>query len=138
MPRRLRIVASAAFDAAAHGAQFRDRIAIVVRASPESIFQALHAVRLSDMKLAWLIGEIRYLPLRLGGDGRPAEAVKPFFEMVIGGGTLVLHDDTPREIITGSAALYHRINQSPRDSPRAGSLRRLPILTMKSCSSPFV
>jgi hypothetical protein len=34
--------------------------------------------------------------------------------MLIGGGTLVLHDDAPREIITASAALYHRINQSPR------------------------
>ena len=114
MPRRSRVVASAAFDAAAHGAQFRDRIAIVVRASPESIFEALHAVSLSDMKAAWLLGEIRYLPLRLGGHGMPAGTAKPFFEMVIDGGTLVLYDDTPREIITGSAALYHRINQSPR------------------------
>ena len=114
MPRRSRIVRSAAFDVIAHGAQFRDRIAIVVRASPESIFQALHAVRLSDMKPAWLLGEIRYLPLRLGGHGMPAGTAKPFFAMVIGGGTLVLYDDTPREIIIGSAALYHRINQSPR------------------------
>lgn len=114
MPLRFRIVASAAFDAAARGAQFRDRIAIAVRASPESIFQALHAVSLSDMKLAWLLGEIRYLPLRLSGHGRATDSVKPFFETVIGGGTLVLHDDMPREIITGSAALYHRINQLPR------------------------
>jgi hypothetical protein len=30
------------------------------------------------------------------------------------GGTLVLHDDTPREIITGSAAQLHRVNQAPR------------------------
>lgn len=54
MPRHSRIVGSAAFDVIVHGAQFRDRIAIVVRASPESIFQALHAVRLSEMKLARL------------------------------------------------------------------------------------
>lgn len=114
MARRLRIGVSTAFDAAAQGAQFRDRIAIVARASPESIFQALHAVRLSDMKLAWLLGEVRYLPLRLGGRGMPAGTAQPFLEMVIGSGTLLLDYDPPREIITGSAALYHRVNQSPR------------------------
>ena len=37
----------------ARGAQFRDRIAIVVKASPEAIFQALHEVALRDMKFAW-------------------------------------------------------------------------------------
>lgn len=115
MPRRSRIGGSAGFDAAAHGAQFRDRIAIVVRASPESIFEALHAVRLSDMKLAWLLGEIRYLPMRLRGRRMPAAATaRPFFDMLIEGGTLVLHDDPPREIITGAAARYHRIDQSPQ------------------------
>lgn len=114
MPRRSRIGGSAAFDAAAHGAQFRDRIAIVVRASPESIFEALHAVTLSDMKLAWLLGEIRYLPLRLRRRRMPAARRRPFFDMLIEGGTLVLHDDPPREIITGAAARYHRIDQSPQ------------------------
>ena len=135
MRRRLRIAPSAAFDAAAHGAQFRDRIAIVVRASPESIFRALHAVRLSDMKLAWLLGEIRYLPTRLGGHGISGDATQPFFDMLIDGGTLVLHDDTPREIITGSAALYHRLNQSPR---RFASCAQFEAFDDPACEKLFI
>ena len=64
MTERLPVPPSAAFDAVARGAQFRDRIAIVVRAAPEHLFQALRQVTERDMKLAWLIGELRYLPSR--------------------------------------------------------------------------
>jgi hypothetical protein len=52
---------SAAFDALSAGAQFRDRIAIVAHATPPAIFRALFQVSLEDMRLAWWLGEIRYL-----------------------------------------------------------------------------
>jgi len=77
MSRRSRIPASRLFEAAAHGAQFRDRVAIVVKASPEAIFRALRDVTLPDMKLAWLLGEIRYLPSRLSGDEPPPSLTSP-------------------------------------------------------------
>jgi hypothetical protein len=57
MAHRLPVPASPAFEAIARGAQFRDRIAIVVKRSPQTIFQALREVTLRDMKLAWLVGE---------------------------------------------------------------------------------
>ena len=53
MTRRSPVPPSPAFEGIARGAQFRDRIAVVVKASPETIFQALHEVTLRDMKLAW-------------------------------------------------------------------------------------
>jgi hypothetical protein len=61
---------SPAFESLARGAPFRDRIAIIVRGSPETILQAIHDVALRDMKLAWALGEIRYLPSRLGAHAR--------------------------------------------------------------------
>ena len=78
MSRRSAVPASPAFEAITQeAAQFRDLIAIVVKASPEAIFQALHEVTLRDMKLAWILGELRYLPSRLAGH-MPAADSKPF------------------------------------------------------------
>ena len=109
-----RIPASPAFDAIARGARFRDLIAIAVKASPEAIFQAFREVTLRDMKLAWLLGELRYLPSRLVGRMPPNDSTRPFLSMLLDGGTLVLRDEAPREVITGSAAQLHRVHQAPQ------------------------
>ena len=61
MTRRSPVPPSPAFEATARDVPFRDRIAVVVKAPPEAIFQALHEVTLRDMKFAWLLGELRYL-----------------------------------------------------------------------------
>ena len=67
MTRRSPVPPSPAFETIARGAQFRDRITVVVKAPPEAIFQALREVTLREMKFAWLLGELRYLPSRLAG-----------------------------------------------------------------------
>jgi hypothetical protein len=108
------VPASSAFEGIARGAPFRDRIVIVVKASPETIFQALHEVALRDMKFAWALGEIRYLPSRLRGHMPAVESTQPFLSSLIEGGTLILRDDSPHELITGSAAQLHRVNRAPR------------------------
>jgi hypothetical protein len=114
MMRRSPVPPSPAFEATARGAQFRDRIAIVVEAPPEAIFVALQNVTLRDMKWAWLLGDLRYLPSRLAGRMPVTESRRPFVKTLTDGGTLILRDDAPREMITGSAAQLHRMHQSPR------------------------
>jgi len=114
MTRRSPVPSSLAFEGTARGAKFWDRIAVVVKASPETTFQALHEVTLRDMKFAWLLGELRYLPSRLAGHMPVADSSRPFMNTLIEGGTLILRDDTPREVITGSAAQLHRVHQAPQ------------------------
>ncbi len=114
MSERLPVPASSTFDAIAAGAQFRDTVAVPVTAPPGAIFRALHEVTLADIKLAWLLGEIRYLPSRLAGRMPPTDLRRPFLSILLEGGTLVLHRDEPRELILASAAQFHRVNQEPR------------------------
>jgi hypothetical protein len=114
MTRRSPVPPSPAFEAIVHGARFRDRISVVAKAPPEAIFQALREVTLHDMKFAWLLGELRYLPSRLAGHMPAADSSRPFMSTLIEGGTLLLHDDAPREVITGSAAQLHRMHQAPQ------------------------
>jgi pimeloyl-ACP methyl ester carboxylesterase len=114
MTRRSPVPPSPAFEATARDVPFRDRIAVVVKAPPEAIFQALHEVTLRDMKIAWLLGELRYLPSRLAGRMPAADSSRTFMKTLVESGTLVLLDDAPREVITGSAAQLHRVHQAPR------------------------
>jgi hypothetical protein len=117
MRDRQPVPGSQAFEAIARGATFRDRIALVVRASPNAIFRALHEVTLRDMKLAWLLGGLRYLPSRLTGHMPASDSRRPFLATLTDGGTLVLRDDSPRELITGSAARLHRVHQAAQRFP---------------------
>jgi hypothetical protein len=112
--RRLPIPSSPEFERLAHDAQFRDRIAVVVNASPDAIFTALREITVRDMKLAWALGELRYLPSRLSGHQPTVNSTRPFLSVLIEGGTLILRDASPDELITGSAAQLHRVNQAPR------------------------
>src|SRR5262245_36881700 len=107
------VPSSPAFETIARGAKFRDHIAISVAASPEAIFTALHEVTLRAMKLAWLLGELRYVPSRMTGRMPSADARRPFLSILLDGGTLILRDEPSHELITGSAAQLHRMHQSP-------------------------
>jgi hypothetical protein len=107
------IAASPAFDRLAGATPFRDVIAVRVRAAPDAIFESLRAVTLEDMKLAWLLGEIRYLPMRLRRRLPQSLPRTPFLDTLVRNGTLILEDRTPCELITGSAGRLHAIDQRP-------------------------
>lgn len=105
---------SAIFDALAGDTPFRDMIIVDAVASPLAIFEALRTVTLRDMKLAWFLGELRYLPARLIARPRAGDSTKPFLASLLDGGTVILADNTPREIVLGSAGVWHRlVDQAP-------------------------
>jgi hypothetical protein len=106
------IPASPEFEALAFGAQFRDRIVLRVKAPPEAIFRASQEVTLSEMKLARLLGEMRYLPARFAAHPPAADLQKPFLSILTDGGSLILYDDGQREIIAGSAGQLHLATSS--------------------------
>jgi len=111
--RRPFITPSPELDRLAGDTPFRDVIAIRVHASADAIFEALRRVTLEEMKVAWLLGEIRYLPMRLLGR-LPYDRVRtPFLETLYRSGTRILLDRTPAELITGSAGRLHCIDQQP-------------------------
>lgn len=107
------IAPSADFERLVTGAQFRDRIARRVQAPADVTIAALQQVTLADMPVAWVLGEIRYWPMRLAGHLPPATPQEPFLQTLLAGGTLVLHETPGRELITGSAGRLHRIDQQP-------------------------
>ena len=85
-----------------------------MKAPPEAIVRAAREVTLSEMALARRWGSFVTCPSRLGGHPPAGDREKPFLSMLTAGGTLILADDTPREIITGSAGQLHRIvDQAP-------------------------
>jgi hypothetical protein len=112
MPRPF-IIRSPEFDRFVGTTPYRDVIAVRVSASPEAIFASLRAVTLEDMKLAWLLGELRYLPMRLRRRLPQSLPRTPFLDTLIRNGTLVLVDRSPVELITGSAGRLHCIDQRP-------------------------
>jgi hypothetical protein len=90
-------------------AEFNGEVSVVIHAPPAAIFQALREVTLADMPLAKLIGELRYLPSRLAGKANGAAPDhEPFMKLVMAGaGTIVLAEETERELVVGSVGKYH-------------------------------
>ena len=114
MRRRLPIPPIPEFDRFAQGAQFRDRIAVVVKASPGAILPGAARGGVAGHENRVGAREIRYLPSRLGGHLPAVDSTRSFLSLLVESGTLILRDDWPHELITGSAAQLHRVNQAPR------------------------
>jgi hypothetical protein len=145
MTRRSPVPSSPAFEAIACGVQFRDRIAVVVKAPPEAIFQALYEVTLRDMKLAWLLAELRYFPSRLAGHMPAADSRQSFMKRLMADGTLILRDDLPHPEEDGSRSRQDRrafrsvVLPLRESAGAAGRVRSIPLaLTVQNAHLMFV
>lgn len=89
---------------------FHGSVSVVTHATPQQIFKALYEVTLSDMPVAYALGSLRYLPMRLAGR-TPMDSGKdqPFVDLLRAGGTVVLAQEWGREVVLGSAGKYHQL-----------------------------
>lgn len=53
------------------------------------------------------------VPSRLLRRMPAVDSTQPLLSLLVEGGTVVLRDDSPHELITGSAGQLHRVDQAP-------------------------
>jgi hypothetical protein len=89
---------------------FRERHERRIAASPASVWEALHDVRLGDLVLSRTLMDIRTLPARLAGRGRPRLVTGRFLEA---GPVPVLGADPERAVIAGGVMQPWKISDGP-------------------------
>lgn len=87
--------------------EFRDTISLEMAAEPRRIMRALRELRLLDMRAAWLLGELRYLPQQLVHRGQAADRDQPLVALLRTGVATVVLAERPDELAFGSIGRLH-------------------------------
>ena len=90
--------------------EFRGIETVDVHASPEQVFRAFRELKASDMPLAELLGQIRYLPARLDQNKRtePAQA-ESFSDAMLKMGFVSLGEEPNLQILIGAIGKFHEL-----------------------------
>jgi hypothetical protein len=89
--------------------EFRDTISLEVAAEPRRIMRAVRELRLLDMRAAWLLGELRYLPQQLVHRAHVADRDQPLVALLRTGVATVVLAERPDELAFGSIGRLHRL-----------------------------
>jgi len=128
-PWRYRPCPSELLDEVLPDYQFQDSVSVEVAADPRRVMRAVRDLRLRDMRVAWLLGEARYLPGRLTGHAIPADPDQPFLALVRETTSTVVLAERPEELALGTVGRLHDLtDQAPQPLTGARSFRefRLP------------
>jgi len=91
--------------------EFRGIRSITIKASPSKIFRVLREVTLEDMPTARFLGELRYLPVRIAGKTKTErKSPRPFLDIVLQSGNIILGEEEGREMVVGAIAKFHQIS----------------------------
>jgi hypothetical protein len=106
-PWKFRPCPSELLDGVLPDYEFRDTISLEVPSEPRRIMRALRELRLLDMRAAWLLGELRYLPQQLVHHGPAADRAQPFVALLRTGVATVVLAERPDELAFGSIGRLH-------------------------------
>jgi hypothetical protein len=90
--------------------EFRDVESILIHASPEQIFEAFSEVREQDMPLAQVLGQVRFLPIRLSG--HTSEHIgpdEPLSHLMLKMGFIGLGEDPGLQVVLGAIGKFHEL-----------------------------
>ncbi len=108
-PWRYRAAPSELLDGVLPDYEFRDTISLEMPADPRRIMRALRELRLLDMRAAWLLGELRYVPQHLAGRGRATDGEQPFVALLRTGVAAVVLAERADELAFGSIGRLHAL-----------------------------
>jgi hypothetical protein len=82
-----------------------------INATPEAVWDALHAVRLTGLPVTLLLSAVRFLPVLLAGGGRNHLRDRPFVEALP---VPLLSSEPPRALVFGGALQAWRLTGGER------------------------
>ncbi|HEY8926710.1 MAG TPA: hypothetical protein VIU64_20140, partial [Polyangia bacterium] len=109
--RRRTALGPTALDQILPQAQFRAHVAVRTNLPAEALLDAFHAVSLREMPLAAALGWLRYLPSRFVGRAVPPPPARPFLDLLLQGGNVILQRAPSEEIVGCIGKLHQLTNQ---------------------------
>ena len=100
--------------------QFAERHTVLVHASREAVWRALHDVGGDELVLTGVLFALRTLPARLGGKQPPAKE-GPWLAAMLESGFKLLLETPGRELVLGTSGRFWELRPRRRPSPDPGA-----------------
>jgi hypothetical protein len=110
---------SSALDRLLLGYQFVERHTVLVRASRQEVWRALHEVTAGEMALTRILFGVRTLPARIAG-GRRATPASPWLQSLLRSGFKVMAETPEQELVLGTSGRFWELRARPRPQPDPG------------------
>jgi hypothetical protein len=99
--------------------QFVERHTVLVRASRQEVWRALHEVTAGEMALTRILFGARTLPARLAG-ARTEGPDGPWLPSLLRSGFKVVAETTEQELVLGTSGRFWELRARPRPQPDPG------------------
>lgn len=100
--------------------QFAERHRVLVRASRQEVWRALHEVGASEMALTRFLFGLRTIPARLGGARRPVTR-GPWLAALLASGFRLLAETPEHELVLGTTGRFWELRPRSRPQPDAAA-----------------